>query len=404
MPNHRTSDRDAAVPIHWMLAAIVVGLLLVQLPVQIGFWQQIEPGHPVLWSVTLMAIVLTVAAVYGFIRRQAWAVWPALCATTWTATILFESWALGTSRWALVGITVVTAAFLLLVMLPVPKLDKPTIGVRVFYAAVVSLTSYVAFWGLVFPTGTGWNLSFMADSFDGSLPFNIAVPTLHARVIGSLYLAATVVCVLNMFSRSWSQAQIGTWMILLWTGSIMGITLTHMEFFDWAKPSVWFWFVAYIGFPVIAAWILKRRIQNDKSPSKSPLLNAAKTYFAVQGVTFIALACILQFSPTAAAAIWPWAIIPLLSRFYSAPLVTFGISSLVSSRCVSSCDVRSLSSALAVMACALIIASCLHHDKFSFAGPAAWVWFGSLLVIGVANLSIAVTSFGLAQSKVKSES
>ena len=124
---------------------------------------------------------------------------------------------------------------------------------------MASLTSYVAFWGLAFPNGTGLGWSFLADSFDGSLPFNIAVPTLHARVIGSLYLAATVVCVLNIFSRSWDEAWLGTWMILLWTGSILGITLTHLEFFDWAKPSVWFWFVAYVGFPAVAAWVLKRR-------------------------------------------------------------------------------------------------------------------------------------------------
>jgi hypothetical protein len=376
----------------------IAGLLALQLPFQIDFLRRIEAGHPVLWGTSALAVALTVAAIVGSLRRRAWTAWPGLCATTWTATILLHAWSMGTAQMVPVGLAAIAVTFVLLVLSPAPRLPRLGIGVRLFYAAVASLTGYVTFWGLVFPNGTGWNLPFLAENFDGSLPFNVSLPTLHARVIGSLYGAATVVSLLNLVSRDWYEARIGTWMILLWTGTILGVSLAHPLMFDWTKPSVWFWFVAYLGFPAIAVWLLKRQYGMAESAvgegaTKVRRLSlAAKRYLGLQGVVLTLLACLLQFWPSVAAAVWPWALLPFLSRFYSAPLMTFGIASLLASRVSTGREARALTAALAVMAGCIAVSSWLHRDRFDFGGPAVWVWFGSLLVLGLSNLAIATSA------------
>lgn len=373
----------------WTAAAVAI-LLLILLPTQFGFWRRLEPGHPVIWSVSLLAVALSVVAVVALLRRRVWAPWPTFCSLTWTATIV--AWHHDTVGLSTFELVIVVAAFLLAILLPARKPMELSPTMRAYYLSVAALTTYVAFWGLLFPNGTGVSSRFLAENFDGSLPFNVAVPTLHARMIGSLYLAATVVCLLSACAKTWTEARLGTWMILLWTGSLLGITLTHSKFFDWNKPSVWFWFVAYIGFPAVAAWLLLHGLKKPEANEPRQLSNAAVAFLSIQGLGLAMLAAILQLSPPTAAQIWPWAILPLLSRFYSAPLVTFGLSSLVASRCRSWTEIRALAIALAVGSFALAVASVNHRDKFDLHRPAAWAWFGGLAVICIGNALVAARS------------
>jgi hypothetical protein len=373
--------RAAALTIGLLLAAQVVGLV-----VCLHVVCQQERRVPITFNIA--ALALTPLACFGLWKQSRRAVWAVLYLVAWNGTVDFWLWSVQ-ANWlgivALASSAVVFAAIFLLGNHPAAGM---TTGVRIFCLAVASLTGYVAFWGLLFPTGTGLNWPFLAANFDGALPLKTPVPTLHARIIGAAYLAATVACVLTVFARSWREAWLGTWMILLWTGILMLITVVRLDAFTWDGNPVWFWFLAYLGFPTTAAWIVWGQPLEVVPPTQADLPRAWRLCWGVQGLILCAVAVLMLLAPGMVASVWPWPIPPLLSQIYSGPAATFGIASLMAARRGVRAEARVFSCAMIAFGLAALAASLVHRGKFNFNSPSAWVWFAALATILVVQVMI----------------
>jgi hypothetical protein len=329
----------------------------------------------------LFAVALALfacATIYGVWARASWAIWATLALVSLKLTVDLFNYALNLDRLLLPLSELINAGIIALAFrLPFPTSDRVTRGQRVFFGFVLALAAYVGIWGM-----------FLPSDVQRVLPF--AVPPLHARFLGAMYLSGATFMILGMLAREWAEVRVVVPMIAIWTGTLGIVSLFHLEAFDWGRIQVWIWFAAYIAYPIVAAWIAwKQRGQN--APARGPALSPAlRSYLVVQGALVTLLALSLLLAPTILASVWPWAITPILAHIYGAPFLSYGLGSLYAARQRRWAEVRIAIYATLVFTLGVLIASLLHSALFDFGGPAAWLGFGGF---GLATLSLVLLGF-----------
>ncbi|HEX9926715.1 MAG TPA: hypothetical protein VGD99_28975, partial [Anaerolineae bacterium] len=147
---------------------------------------------------------------------------------------------------------------------------------------------------------------------------------------------------------------------------------------------VWVWFVAYIGYPLIAAWIAwQQRRQRDHLVGP-PLSTMLCSYFYLQGGIVTILALSLLLFPTLMTTLWPWNITPVLAHIYSAPFLSYGLGSLYAARQQTWAEVRIVVYATLVFTLGVLSASLLHAGLFDFGAVSAWLWLGGFALATLA--------------------
>lgn len=246
---------------------------------------------------------------------------------------------------------------------------------RAYFAAVGALALWVGFWGFLVPRHV-----------DVALPF--LVPPLHARFLGVMYLSGLVLQVAGLAAGRWAQIRIVPPVTAIWTGGLLIVSLLHLEAFDFWTRRVTIWFGAYFLYPLIALWLIwaHRDAWNERL-SGPPLPRWVRWYLLAQGVVASAAGVALLFATDAMVEAWPWPITPLLAQIYFAPLLAYGIGSLLLARERTWPELRVGVSALLVFAVGVLIASLLHRNLFSLRQLSDVVWFAAF---GAAALALAL--------------
>jgi hypothetical protein len=322
--------------------------------------------------------LLACATIYGVWAQAPWAMWATLVLVSLKLTVDLFNYALNLDRLLLPLSELINIGIIVLVFwLPYPSSDRVTREQRIFFGFVLALASWVGFWGM-----------FLPGDVVRALPF--AVPPLHARFLGAMYLSGATFMILGMLAREWPEVRVVVPMIAIWTGTLGIVSLFHLEAFDWGRVQVWIWFAAYITYPIIAAWVAwtqRAHTAPASGPAQSPALRG---FLVVQGGLVTLLALCLLLAPTAMASAWPWTITPILAHIYGAPFLAYGLGSLYASRQRRWAEVRIPVYATLVFALGVLAASLLHRALFDFRSLAAWLWFGGF---GLAALGLAL--FGL---------
>ena len=229
----------------------------------------------------ILAAALTVFALLalgGLWRRRSWALWVVLVVVSLQATIDLCSIARGIhAAQGQVSFVLVGAITALTFVEGTPARPNVRFGQRVLFGFVASFAAWVAFWGLFRP----------AD-ITSAIPFS--VPPLHARFLGAMYLSGTVFMLLGVIARRWSEVRVVTLMLALWTGMLGIVSTLNIAVFDWSLRTTWFWFVAYIAYPLIALWLACCQRGEKITDSGSGLSSLLRLYLYVQGVLALALA------------------------------------------------------------------------------------------------------------------
>jgi hypothetical protein len=209
------------------------------------------------------------------------------------------------------------------------------------------------------------------------------VPPLHAQFIGAIYFSATVLMIGGVLSRLYTDVKIAIVVTTIWTGMLFVISLFYLGEFDPMNKRVWFWFGAYIVYPLIGIGFLWR-YRNVRGPTDGiPLPSWVKIYFSLQGTVLIGLALALLFLPDMMLNLWPWKITRLLAQIYSSPFLAYGVASLISSQQKTWHEVKVLVTAAFVFAILVLLASFIHIELFPFERIATWVWFGAFLTASI---------------------
>jgi hypothetical protein len=328
-----------------------------------------------------LAILCTACGILALVsiwQRQPWALWAVVTAVSLKLTVDLYAWATHLDRSALmvVGTLVNLAIIGIAFKAHLPTHLKVTRPQKVFYACVLILAALIGIWGLFFP----------ANALQ-VLPFS--VPPLHARFLGSMYLSGATFMVLNILAIQWAEVRVVTPMIAVWTGMLGIVSLFHLEAFDWSRIQVWIWFIAYIGFPLVALWITWHQRSEIRHPPGPAISRLLRLYLYAQGGLVTLLALCLLVAPGWMVSLWPWKITPVLAHIYSAPFLSYGLGSLyaISQRTWS--EVRIMVYATLVFTVAVLMASLYHANLFDFRRIAPWFWFS-----GFASTSIVLGLFG----------
>ncbi|MBK9713182.1 MAG: hypothetical protein IPO81_17990 [Kouleothrix sp.] len=336
-------------------------------------------GGPGLQAFALALALGGLLAIYGVWRGHGWGVWLALAVLSLKLTVDLYNWSLALDRALLPLSELINGGIaLLLFLIPAPASERITRPQKIFFAAVLALAANVGVIGMFNPGHIG-----------ATLPF--VVPPLHARFLGAMYLSGATFMALAILAQRWHAIRVVVPMIAIWTGMLGLVSLFHLEVFDWATPQVWVWFVAYIGFPLIAAWIAWQQRAVQDHAADAPIAPALRAYFATQGVIVTLLAVALFVAPAALASRWPWPITPLLAQVYSAPFLSYGLGSLMAARRHDWSEVRIAVYATLVFTLGVLVASLIHAALFDARAPVTWLWFG-----GFALASAALVAFALA--------
>lgn len=250
---------------------------------------------------------------------------------------------------------------------PATAEQRPGLGHRVYFALVGSFGLWVGCWGVFQPTEIARAIPWL-------------VPPLHARFIGAIYMAAAVMMIWSFFARHVQEVAIAVVISALWTGWLLLVSLLNLDQFDWARPPVWFWFFAYIAYPVMGARLawLHRHI--------GPLAQARRVdpwvpgYFKVQGALLLVLAGCLFLAPAWMASLWPWKVSPLLAQIYSGPFLAYGIGSLLLARAPCDLNIRIVAASLLTFTVLALLASVLHRGLFTAGSMSASLWFMGLVL------------------------
>ena len=240
---------------------------------------------------------------------------------------------------------------------------------RLYFAAVGALALYVGIWGYFIPAHV-----------DGAIPW--LVPPLHARFLGAMYLSGATFMLGAILARRYAEVRVVVPMIAIWTGMLFVVSLFYLDTFDFNRDQVWTWFGAYTIYPVIAAAIAWKdyRQPTEEPPQGSLVPPWVRRYLLGQGVAITVLGLLLLFVPGRMMLLWPWSITRLLTQLYSAPLLSYGVGSLLLARQRTWPEIRVAATAMLVFASAVLLASIIHRNLFAPA-PATWLWFGGFSIV-----------------------
>jgi hypothetical protein len=351
-----------------LMTAEVVGVLGVLLPYA---FNENRTEFQIL-AATLASLALL--ALGGLWWRRPWALWAALVVVSLQATI--DLCAVARGIYAAQG----KVSFLLLAAITgltfvegMPATPNVRFGQRALFGLVLSFAAWVAFWG--------W---FRPVEIMSAIP--LSVLPLHARFLGAMYLAGAVLMLLGMIARRWSEVRVITLMLALWTGAIGIISVLHVAAFDWSLRTTWFWFVAYIAYPLIGLWIAWCQHGEAAADPGCALSSLLRMYLSVQGMIAVALALALLLAPRFMTTVWPWPTSTLLTQIYGAPFLSFGLGSLYASRQDTWREVLIAALGTLVFCIGALVASVIHANLFNPHTLSAWCWFGGFAANSLALL------------------
>jgi hypothetical protein len=327
-----------------------------------------------MWLALLGFVVLAMLAVYAIWQRREWAAWAAVVvASSILAMALYGYATKVDTLWPPATAALAAGIIGIAFVIGEPAVTTLTRRRRMFYAIIVAFPAWVAAGGLFLPT-----------QIDQFLPFK--VPALHARFIGAMYVAGAVMMLLSAASHAWHQVRVATVILGVWTGLLGIVSLLHLSAFDWSWRPTWFWWFAYIWFPIGAAFIVWNQRHENSHPDEPSLSALIRGFLLVQGIAAVALSLGLLFAPQLMIKLWPWAITPLLTQIYSAPFLAYGLGSLYAARQHGWSEVRIPVIATLILTLVAFVTSFLHTPLFNAGNPSTWAWFGGL---GLAALCLA---------------
>lgn len=262
-----------------------------------------------------------------------------------------------------------------------------TRGQRIYFAAVGLLALWVGIWGYFIP-----------GRVDQAIPW--LVPPLHARFLGAVYLSAATLLVGGILARYYAEVRVMVRLITIWTGMLFVISLFYLGEFDYNHGPVWFWFGAYVIYPLIGLWFIWRDRTLHKRVAEPALPAWVRGYLLAQGAAITLLALSLLLVPQIMVNVWPWKITRLLAQIYSAPFLAYGLSSLMLSHQQTWPEVRVVVIGTFVLAFGVLLASWIHRELFTFTNAATWIWFGgfSLATLMLGLLTARATRNGVGGS------
>ena len=258
-----------------------------------------------------------------------------------------------------------------------------TQGQKVFFAVICAAALLVVVLGL-------FNPAYLASIFTW-----LALPPLHARFVGAIYLFGAVFMAGCLFAKRQAEVRWAVQMIGIWTGMLFIISILNLSAFDFSLLPVQIWFASYIIYPIISIWMTIRQPSMMRAASLPgpALARWATNFLLAQGILVCLLAIVLFVAPAFMSTLWPWKVTPVLAQMYAGPLLSYGLGSFLFARQEQLQGVRSIVPAMLAFTATTVVVSFMHINLFSFSEFADLLWLGwfILATVMLALLTVRVT-------------
>jgi hypothetical protein len=213
----------------------------------------------------------------------------------------------------------------------------------------------------------------------GEMQIPLRISPLNARVAAAMYTAAALGLLVAAVGRR-AHARLLVLCFALATTVILIVTLLHWtDFMAAPLPHRPLWLTAYVVDPILG--LLSIPAAGFLRPA-APRHHALTWPLRIAAVVLAAPGVALLFVPTAVAAIWPWALPPVLAQVYGSFFVAFAAAGWLASSDAHPQAVRIVVIVLFTLAVLVLLASSLHLARFK-PGPPSWLWFGGFALLGV---------------------
>ncbi len=254
-----------------------------------------------------------------------------------------------------------------------------------------------------------WLAFFQPERMDRAFTW-AALPPLHARFVGALYLFGAVylfgAAVTRHRARMW-PAMTG---VALFTGSMIVLTLLNWSAFDMDLGPVQGWVVSYVVYPPIAAAIaVWLRWRNDPASGDQPVTPWIRQLVWTLAIVFGILGVLLLVFRDVMVDAWPWPVSNSVAQFYGGPFITLAWVCGAHARAARADeDMLWVTPALLAFTSTALGFSIHHRELFDGGDPAAWVWFVGLAVTSaalVAAVAVQVSKVvGMSTTRERSHS
>jgi hypothetical protein len=234
--------------------------------------------------------------------------------------------------------------------------------------------------------GLGIGLTGLLVPAEMQIPLRIS--PLNARFVAALYIAGGVgllwACIR---ARRSSEARLFVQGFGLATALILVVTITHWQDFtadDLPHRPVWIF--DYVVDPLLTLVLIPLA---HLWPPRKQTRHRLSRLLLVQTALFGALGVALLTAPASVAALWPWALPPVLGQVYGAFFVTFGVGAFLAARESELRAVNTFVVSTLALTSLVILVSAIHVERFK-AEPVTWLWFAAF---GLLTLVFAVALF-----------
>lgn len=160
-------------------------------------------------------------------------------------------------------------------------------------------------------------------------------------------------------------------------------TLVHLDRFFVDRITFWAWLIIYfvVPFAFPAAWLLNKKYASPQQGDELQFPKNSAYIAALVSLGIFLLAAILIFNPAMAASFWPWNLTPLMSRVIGGWILSWSAAalSLVFERRYLA--YREFIPEAGIWFALILIGGWRYLDQFDFSRPAAYVFFGVLILL-----------------------
>jgi len=238
---------------------------------------------------------------------------------------------------------------------------------------------------LAFAAVQGFGIGLTGLLSPADMQILLRITPLNARFVAALYVAGGVGVLWGAFSQRRTQARLFVVAFAFATALILAVTLLHWsDFLAVGLPHQPVWMFDYIVDPLLGLAVIHfARLWppwRTKTHALTPLLLVQAGVFGVAGLA-------LLVAPDIMAALWPWALPPVLGQVYGCFFLTFAMGAGVAAGEVEPRAIRGFLLSTFTLMALVLLASGLHVDRFK-PQPVTVVWFtvfglGLLIFAGV---------------------
>jgi hypothetical protein len=232
------------------------------------------------------------------------------------------------------------------------------------------IRAYLAFAAI---QGLGIGLTGLLLPSEMQIPLRIS--PLNARFVAALYIAGGVgVLWACIRARSRGEARLFVQGFGLATALILIVTLTHwQDFMADDLPHRPIWIFDYVVDPLLALVLIPLA---HLWPPRTPTHHRLTRLLLVQTALFGVLGIALLATPATVAALWPWALPPILGQVYACFFITFGVSAFLAARESEPRAITAFVASTLLLTALVLLVSVLHIDRFK-PEPVTWLWFAA---------------------------